>query len=94
MCISLDPAEEAEGENSNQGPTAIPEALARGLSLAKKPAKNCPPTKNYPLRESADVKTRASTGLQVTGPSFGCKKSRVIKALRLIGRDLSESSMS
>jgi hypothetical protein len=38
----------------------LPEALAKGLSLAKKPAKSCLPTKNYPFRKSPDVKTRAS----------------------------------
>src|SRR5271170_4620126 len=39
----------------------VPGALARRLSLARKPAKFCPPTKNCPFRKSPDVKTRAST---------------------------------
>jgi len=53
----------------------VPGALARRLSLARKPAKFCPPTKNCPFRKSPDVKTRAST-LERRSQSRICSKIR------------------
>src|SRR5277367_523965 len=67
----------------------VPGALARRLSLARKPAKFCPPTKNCPFRKSPDVKTRGSA-LERRSQSRICSKFR--DALETSPLTFSESS--
>src|SRR5277367_3253749 len=63
---------EAPGTTRCRRDCRLPGALARRLSLAKKPAKFCLPTKNYLVRKSTDVKTRAST-LEIAGNKIGSR---------------------